>query len=60
LADLLPRRRSRLVFDEHGEISTAKAASLMQLIFEEALAEEGSPPPQELSIDSMSLAAREA
>jgi hypothetical protein len=32
----------------------------MQLIFEEALAEEGSPPPQELSIDSMSLAAREA
>jgi thioesterase domain-containing protein len=60
LADLLPQRRSRLVFEEHGEISTAKAASLMQLIFEEALAEEGSPPPQELSIDSMSLAAREA
>ena len=60
LADLLPRRRSQLVFEEHGEISTAKAASLMQVIFEAALAEEASPPPQEPSIGSMSLAAREA
>jgi hypothetical protein len=47
------------VFEEHGEISTAKAASLMQVIFKAALAGEGSPP-QEPSIDSMSLAAREA
>ncbi|MGH6825078.1 alpha/beta fold hydrolase [Methyloceanibacter sp.] len=60
LADLLPRRRTRLVFEEHGEISTAKAASLMQSIFEEALADAGSSPPHELSIGSMSLAAREA
>jgi hypothetical protein len=59
LTDLLPRQRSRLVFEEHGEISTAKAASLMQSIFEEALAERGFPP-QERSIDSMSLTAREA
>jgi hypothetical protein len=48
------------VFEEHGEISTAKAASLMQVIFKAALAGEGSLPPQEPSIDSMSLAAREA
>jgi hypothetical protein len=60
LADLLPRRRSQLVFEEHCEISTAKAASLMQVIFKAALAEEGSPPPQEPSMGSMSLAAREA
>jgi thioesterase domain-containing protein len=60
LADLLPRRRSQLVFEEHCEISTAKAASLMQVIFKAALAEEGSPPPQEPSTGSMSLAAREA
>jgi len=60
LADLLPRRRSQLVFEEHGEISTAKAASLMQMFFKAALAGEGSPPPQEPSLGSMSLAAREA
>ena len=60
MADLLPRRRSQLVFEEHCEISTAKAASLMQVIFKAALAEEGSPPPQEPSMGSMSLAAREA
>jgi hypothetical protein len=48
------------VFEEHREISTAKAASLMQVIFKAALAEEGSPPPQEPSMGSMSLAAREA
>jgi thioesterase domain-containing protein len=60
LTDLLSRCRARLVFDQHGEISTAKAASLMQSIFEEALAERGLPPPQKPSIDQMSLAAREA
>jgi hypothetical protein len=48
------------VFEQHGEISTAKAASLMQSIFEEALAERGFPPPQKPPIDLMSLAAREA
>jgi hypothetical protein len=60
LTDLLSRCRARLVFDQHGEISTAKAASLMQSIFEEALAERGFPPPQKPSINSISLAARGA
>jgi hypothetical protein len=59
LTDLLSRCRARLVFEQHGEISTAKAASLMQSIFEEALAKRGFSP-QKPSIDSMSLAAREA
>jgi hypothetical protein len=60
LADLLPRRRSRLAFEKHGEISTVKSASIMQSIFDAALAEAGSTPPQELSMGSMSLAASEA
>ena len=60
LADLLPRRRSRLAFEKHDEISTVKSASIMQSIFDAALAEAGSSPPQELSMGSMSLAASEA
>jgi thioesterase domain-containing protein len=60
LTDLLSQCRARLVFEQHGEISTAKAASLMQSIFEEALAEGGFPPPQKPSMGSMSVAARQA
>lgn len=40
-ADLLPRRRARRVFMKHSEISSGKAASLMQEIFDAALAEAG-------------------
>ena len=60
LADRLPRRRSRLAFEKHDEISTGKSASIMHLIFDATLAEAGSSPPQELSRASVSLAASEA
>jgi hypothetical protein len=59
LADLLPHRRA-LVFEKHDEISSEKAACLMQSIFEAALAKAGYTPPQEPSIGSIRLAAREA
>jgi thioesterase domain-containing protein len=59
-AELLPRRRVRRVFEKHSEISTGKAASLMQSIFDAALAETVSSPPPEPAEATASLAARQA
>lgn len=58
-AELLPQRRVRRVFEKHSEIATGKAASLMQSIFDAALAEASSSPPEPAEA-AMSLAAREA